>query len=117
MITQPYIVKSFIKCLDNDLLSCNVSVFCLVAEKEKERKRFVLIQRTRVSIEELGEIQQKEISLLQEKSTLEVKRKSTGPLSHDETISLLKIEIDLRAIKSDFLANKRGFAEIRREFF
>lgn len=102
--------------LSSLFLSTVAAVFCLLAEKEDERKRFVLIQRTAANIEELGAIQRKEISLLQEKSTLEVKRTSMGPLSHDETISLLKFEIDLRAIKSDISANRREFSEIRREF-
>lgn len=103
--------------LSSLFLGTVAAVFCLLAEKEKEKKRFILIQRTVANFEELGAIQRKEISLLQEKSTLEVKRTSTGSLSQDEIISLLKLEIDLRAIKSDISANRGEFAEISREVF
>ena len=92
-----------------------VSMLTLVAIKEKESELFVLLQRARANVDEFREILQKEISLLQKKGTLDLKRQSTGLLSPDEKISLVKIEDDLNEIESTISTNKREFAEIRRK--
>ena len=93
-----------------------LGIVYLEAAREEEGKRLFLLQRAGTNTSELSEILRRELFLLQEKSTLDSKRTNTGSLSDNEIISLLKIEIDLRVIKSEVSANRREFAGIRRDF-
>ena len=92
------------------------SVLSVIATKEKESERFGRLQRARANVNGFREILQKEISLLQKKGTLDLKRQTNGLLSPEERISLAKIENDLSKIRPTISTNKREFAEIRRKF-
>lgn len=92
------------------------SVLSVIATKEKECERFGQLQRARANVNDFRVILQKEISLLQKKGTLDLKRQITGLLSPEERISLAKIENDLSKIRPTISTNKREFAEIRRKF-